>query len=124
MIWVQLLAGPVIWSVHFLISYMLVEAICRVAGPDFRLLGFPGLNLIVVVLTVLAVAVIVFFIFKSYRSWRDIDRNRRLKEELQEDSRWSEGPEEFLYFSGLLLSGLFAASTLMVGIPALFLQSC
>lgn len=126
MIWIQLLAGPVIWAVHFLIVYMLTEAICRagVPGPEVRLAGVPLVNAIVVVITVVAVVAIVLFALKSYRAWRSFDRDRRVKEEIQEDAQWSEEPGEFLYFSGLLLSVLFAAVTLMVGIPALFLQPC
>ena len=124
MIWVQLLAGPVIWSVHFILSYMVVEAICRVTGPDFRLGGIHGVTLIVIVLTVLALIATVLFALRSYRSWRGFSRNRRLKDELREKSSWFVGPEEFMYFSGFLLSVLFSATILMVGIPALFLQPC
>jgi heme/copper-type cytochrome/quinol oxidase subunit 2 len=124
MIWIQLLAGPVIWSVHFILVYMLTEAICRVAGQGFRLAGIHGLTLIVIVLTVLALVATVLFAVRSYRSWRGLSRNHRLKDELQESSNWFVGPEEFMYFSGFLLSVLFAVTILMVGIPALFLQPC
>lgn len=126
MIWVQLLAGPVIWSVHFILSYMLTEAICRTGDPglEIQLAGIPGLNLIVIVLTLLAVAAIVFFGTKAYRSWKLIDPDHRPMDELQEQTRWSEGANEFLYFSGFMLSALFGVATLMVGIPALFLQPC
>ncbi|HEX5810061.1 MAG TPA: hypothetical protein VFY25_15440 [Anaerolineales bacterium] len=123
MLWIQLLAGPVLWSIHFLLSYLLVETACH-AGWDFGILGMSGLSFIVLVLTVLAVVGAVLFAFKSYRGWRNIHTDRSLREEFRETSHWSEGPVDFMYFSGLLLSALFAMAIVMVGLPALFLHPC
>ena len=122
-LWVQLLAGPVLWSIHFLVSYMIVEAACQ-AGWSFTILGMSGLSFLVIVLTALAVLGTVFFAFKSYRGWRGIHADRRLRDQFREGSTWFEGPVDFMYFSGLLLSVLFAIVILMVGLPALFLQPC
>jgi hypothetical protein len=123
LLWIQLLAGPVLWSVHFLLSYLLVEAACQ-AGWDFRLLGFNGLSFIVIVLTVLAVIGTGLFALRSYRGWKDLHEDRSLRDEFRDSSYWFEGPLDFMYFSGLLLSILFAVTILMVGLPAIFLQPC
>ena len=123
LLWIQLLAGPVLWSVHFLLSYLLVEAACQ-AGWNFNIVGFHGLSFLVVVLTILAFIGTSLFALRSYRGWRDLHGDRSLKEEFRESSHWFEGPEDFMYFSGLLLSILFAVTILMVGLPALFLQPC
>jgi Ca2+/Na+ antiporter len=120
MFWAQLLAGPVLWSVHFLISYLLVEAFCKM-GWSFTVLGFQGISFIVIVLTVLAVIATVLFSLKSYRGWKRTNANYSLKDQFRDKSQWSEG---FVYFSGFLLSVLFAVTILMVGLPALFLHPC
>ena len=123
MLWIQLLAGPVLWSVHFLLSYLLVEAACQ-AGWNFNILGLNGLSFLVIVLTILGVTATGLFALRSYRGWRNGHRDRSLRAELRETGSWFEGPVDFMYFSGLLLSMLFAVTILMVGLPALFLQPC
>jgi len=123
MLWIQLLAGPVLWSVHFLLSYILVEAACQ-AGWSFNILGMSGLSFIVIVLTLLAVIGSGLFALKSYRGWRDRHAERSLRDELRESSSWFEGTVDFMYFSGFLLSVLFTVTILMVGLPAFFLQPC
>lgn len=122
-LWVQLLAGPVLWSIHFIVSYLFIEAACQ-AGWNFAILGMSGLSFVVIVLTILAVLGTILFAFKSYRGWRTIHHDRRLRDQVREGSGWFEGPVDFMYFSGLLLSILFAVVILMVGLPALFLQPC
>jgi hypothetical protein len=122
-LWIQLLAGPVLWSVHFILCYLFIEAACQ-AGWNFPILGMSGLSLIVIVLTVLAVLGTILFARRSYRGWRTIHRERRLRDQVREGSGWFEGPVDFMYFSGFLLSVLFAIIILMVGLPALFLQPC
>lgn len=121
--WVQLLAGPVLWSVHFIVGYLLVEASCR-AGWNFQILGINGLSFIVIALTVLAVLGAILFGVTSYRGWKSVNTGRSLRDELRDTSRWSEEPTEFMYFSGFLLSVFFALTIVMVGLPALFLHPC
>jgi hypothetical protein len=123
MLWKQLLAGPILWSVHFILSYLLVETICQ-AGWKFNILRINGLSLILIMLTLLAVICTGLFGLKSYRAWRNINRGRSLKDQFHETSHWFERPVEFMYFSGFLLSTLFAVTILMVGAPAFFLQPC
>lgn len=123
MLWIQLLAGPVLWSAHFMIGYLLVEAFCQ-AGWNFNILGFNGLSFLIVVLTILAVIGTGLFALKSYRGWKRINSDGSFRDQFRESSRWSEEPSEFMYFSGLLLSILFAVTIFMVGLPALFLSPC
>ena len=123
MLWVQLLAGPLLWSIHFLIGYLMIEASCR-AGWNFQILGMNGLSFMVIALTVLAVLGAILFGVTSYRGWRSANTGRSLRGQLRDTSRWSDDPAEFVYFSGFLLSVLFAVTIVMVGLPALFLQPC
>ena len=122
-LWIQLLAGPVLWSFHFLLSYLVVETFCQ-AGWNFKILGINGLSFIVIVLTILAVLGTGLFALRSYRGWKVIHADRSLREEFRESAAWFEGPTDFMFFSGFLLSALFAATILMVGLPALFLRPC
>jgi hypothetical protein len=121
--WVQLLAGPVLWSLHFLASYFLVEAFCNM-GWNFTILGINGLSSLLVTITILAIVSSSLFALKSYRVWRKMNMDHGLRDEFRETARWSEGPREFMYFSGFLLSVLFTAAILMVGIPAFLLRPC
>jgi len=123
MLWIQLLAGPVLWSTHFLTSYLLVEAFCQM-GWNFSILGIHGLSFLVIAFTVLAVLGTVLFSLRSYRNWKTMHADRSLRDQFQENSSWFSGPVDFMYFSGFLLSALFAVTILMVGIPALFLRPC
>lgn len=122
-LWIQLLAGPVLWSVYFLISYMFVETFCQ-TGWKFSLLGLNGIPFLVIALTTLAVLGTGLFAFKSYRNWRSRNSDRGLRDHVRETTRWFESPVDFMYFSGFLLSLLFAVVILITGIPALFLQPC
>jgi hypothetical protein len=122
-LWTQLLAGPVLWSVHFLVSYLLVETFCQ-AGWNFQILGFNGLSFLVIVFTILAVLGTGLFGLKSYRGWKHVRAGRSLRDQFRENSHWFESPAEFVTFSGFLLSILFAATILMAGLPSFFLQPC
>lgn len=121
--WVQLLAGPLLWSIHFIVGYLLIEASCR-AGWNFQILGMNGLSFLVIALTVLAVLGAVLSGVGSYRGWRRVNTGGNLWHQLRDTSHWSDEPTEFVYFSGFLLSALFAVTIVMVGLPALFLYPC
>lgn len=123
MLWGQLLAGPILWSIHFLLSYLLVEAFCQM-GWNFSLLGMNGLFFLVITFTILAVLGAALSSLRSYRSWQTLHAGRSLQEHFRDGSSWFEGPVDFMYFSGFLLSSLFAVTILMVGIPSLFLHPC
>jgi hypothetical protein len=119
----QLLAGPILWSFHFIVGYLLIEVFCR-AGWNFQILGMNGLSFLVIALTVLAVLGAILFGVTSYRGWREVNPGGSLWDQLRNTSRWSDEPTEFVYFSGFLLSVFFAITIVMVGLPALFLHPC
>ena len=123
MLWIQLLAGPLLWSAHFLLSYMLVETFCQM-GWNFNILGIHGLSFLVILFTILAVLGTVLFSLRSYRYWKTMHADHSLRDQFQQNALWFKGPVDFMYFSGFLLSVLFAITILMVGVPALFLRPC
>lgn len=123
MIWMHLLAGPVLWAGHFIVSYLLVEAFCQM-GWNFNVLGVNGLSLILVGFTLLVAIVTGLSGLRSYRGWKNLDKDHNFKDEIQGARNESERSDEFLYFSGFLLSTFFAVTVLLVGVPALFLRPC
>ena len=122
-LWTQLLAGPILWSIHFLLVYMLVETYCQ-AGWNFNLVGLNGISFLVILFTIIAVIATVLFGLRSYRGWRSFHTDRSLRDQFQENSAWFQGPVDFFYFTGFLLSTLFALVILLVGLPAIFLEPC
>jgi hypothetical protein len=89
-------SGPVIWSIHFLLVYLVTEAGCSGDGPGLRLFDPPVPKAVTLAATAAAVA----------GDLTDHDR------------------EDTLAFTGFLLSLLSVVAILFVGLPALVLPSC
>ncbi len=112
------LGGPVIWSLHFLAVYGVVEAACRVGLLRFNVLWMSGTSFIVVVLTLIAAAVTLYVGLLGYRRWQR-------REDDEHEQRWrGENESDFLTLVGVLFSGFFAVAILLTGIPSLFLNPC
>lgn len=122
-LWVRLLAGPIIWAAHFVSGYVLVKAFCQ-TGLNFRILGIDGISFIFVAITLMAVIGSGYLGLQSYRSWGNMNQGKSVRNRFKESERWSAEAVEFIHFSGLLLSMLFTATILMVGLPVFFLRTC
>ena len=107
-LWLPLLAGPVIWIVHFVAVYLLAEATCAAGrSAAMRFIGPEALVVAVIFVTVTAAA---GTLVVALRAWRR--------------SRHTEGDVGLLAKTGLLLAlGSFAA-VVIVGVPALVLSPC
>lgn len=114
-IWVVVLAGPVIWYLHFWLVYLLAEAICEAGGFDVRLLGLRPLSFVTVATTAIAAGVTLFFTGRAWRQWRHSGDGT---EPAVAES------ERTLAFTGVLLGLVFFVSILFIGVPALFLRPC
>lgn len=119
------LAGPIIWSVHFLLVYTVTEAGCTGGGPGLRLFNPPVPTIVTLAATVVAALGCLGCAWWGYRRWR-AGRGGATADETAERSAESESRESggFLTFGGFLLSLLFFVSVLMVGLPAVFLSPC
>lgn len=113
-----LLAGPVIWSVHFMLVYAAVEAGCTGDGPGLRLFDPPVATVVTLLATLVAALACLAAAWWEYRRWRPSDVGERSGE--HEDS----DPGGAMAFAGFLLSLLSFVSVLMVGLPALYLPAC
>lgn len=104
-LWAALLAGPVIWGLHFAVVYLAAEVACRGSGSWSWDDGMA--TAVTVMATVVAVVAIGVAALMT-------ERLRRRTAPMHHE----------LVVVGLALDALFALSVLAVGIPALVLEPC
>lgn len=109
-----LLAGPMIWTLHFLVVYLVAEAGCSDGGRLLRSLRPPVPAIVTIVATVVAVVACLVAARWGARRWR---RDRG-------DGEGKPDPGGSLALAGSLLSLLGVAVVLFVGVPALVLPTC
>jgi hypothetical protein len=132
---VALLAGPVVWSVHFLLVYLVAEAGCTGDGQGLRLFDPPVPTVVTLTATAVAAAAALASAAWAYRRWR-AGRSARAAGEADERADGPDGeeerPREFddhdlggsLALAGCMLSLLAFVMVLFVGLPAAVLPSC
>ena len=120
--WFHLLGAPVLWGVHFLVSYAWVEFACRMRllVLDSTILGLTVLSWSVLILTLIAVLASLYVGWSAYRSWRRILESKKTNEV----ESWGVESKRFMALSGILLSALFSLVILLTGLPALVLGPC
>jgi hypothetical protein len=120
-LWFALGAGPILWALHLLASYVLASLPCITPIFNFTALGLPGIRFVLIVFT-LVMALLVFTAgFMGYGIWQSL---RRQAGEREEDRRPGETRLHFMAFSGTLLSVLFGAAILLTTGPILELHVC
>jgi hypothetical protein len=118
-------AGPVIWSVHFMLVYLVVEAGCSGDGPGLALFDPPVPRVATLAATAAAAVAALACARWSWRRWRArgsepaADEAGDLAGGLPDRDRGGA-----LAFAGFLLSLLSVVTILLVGLPALVLPSC
>jgi hypothetical protein len=134
---VTLLAGPVLWSVHFLVVYLVAEAGCTGDGPGLDLFDPPVPKVVTLAATAVAAAGALACTAWAYRRWQ---ANRAEAAAREAADRSGEGAGEgaeprradiddrdrggALLLAGAMLSLLAFVMVLFVGLPALVLPSC
>jgi hypothetical protein len=120
-----LLAGPVIWSVHFMLVYLVAEAGCTGDGPGLRLFDPPVPKVVTLAATAVAALASLACAAWAYRRWRAGGREPAAGDA---GERTGDGPDRdngrALPFAGFLLALLAFVMVLFVGLPALVLPSC
>jgi len=114
-LWIGLLTGPVVYSVHFMVVYLLVEGACRTNLVRFNVLGLSGVAVAVLGLTLLAAGINAYAGLMEYREWQ-------VRKATQGGTEGTYAP--FMSLVGVWLNVLFAATILVTGAPALFLLPC
>jgi|SRR5687767_4272452 len=120
--WLHFLGGPVIWGIHFMVSYVWVEFACRanLLVLNSTILELTVLSWIVLALTLIAVLAALSVGWSSYGAWRRIQESQ----ETNELEAWGVESRRFMAFSGMFLSALFSLVILFTGLPALVLGPC
>jgi hypothetical protein len=113
------LAGPVIWTAHFLLVYLVVEAGCTGEGPGLRVFDPPVPTIVTLAATAVAAAACLVTAVLACRRWR-ADRPRDVD---AAGLRVSDHGAA-LAFAGFVLSLLGVITILFVGVPALVLPAC
>jgi hypothetical protein len=118
-------AGPLIWSVHFMVVYLVTEAGCTGDGPGLRLFDPPVPKVVTLAVTAAAAVAALACAGWSYRRWQAsgslpaADEAGDLAGGLPDRDRGGT-----LAFAGFLLSLLSVVTILFIGLPALVLTSC
>ena len=114
------LAGPVIWSAHFLLVYLVVEAGCSGGGTGLRPFDPPVPTVVTLVATGVAALACLATARWGYRRWR------ASQHEAADQAGDLVGHDRggSLAFAGFLLSLLGVVTVLLVGLPALVLPAC
>lgn len=105
MIWAGWILGPTAWGIHLMVSYLLVEWVCR-TGDDWALHGVTLFTLILA-------------LFGAWLSWRRWSLAGRAWPGNDAQSR-----PRFLAVSGVIIGVLSALIILAEGIPTFFLDAC
>jgi hypothetical protein len=112
----SLMAGPVLWFVHFLLVWGVAEFGCRINFRNVEFVSPAAIQLFVVVVTVAVVLAVAVGGLMAWRGWRYIEAHSN--EMVGEDRL------RFLLMLALLLSGLFLFTTLFTAAPSFFLSVC
>ncbi|MDP8930745.1 MAG: hypothetical protein M3O70_19800 [Actinomycetota bacterium] len=113
-------AGPMIWTAHFLLIYLIVEAGCTGDGPGLRLFDPPVPTVVTLATTAVAAVACLASAAWGYRRWR-ADQHQRADEPGGLEPAEGGGS---LALAGSLLSLLGFVTVLFVGLPALVLPAC
>jgi hypothetical protein len=114
-LWI-LTVAPVLWAIHFLLSYLTAAIWCaKFAGTDYSLFG---VRVAIIVYTVVALVGI------GITGWVGFRRHGHGTETLPHDFDSPESRHRFLGFATLLLAGLSAVATVYAALVIVFIRSC
>ncbi|MFU0505182.1 hypothetical protein [Pseudaminobacter sp. NGMCC 1.201702] len=111
-----LFTAPVVWAVHFLISYVGAAIFC--AKQDQLSLGFDVVRTGIALVTVVALLMILLAGWLAWRQWGFGAHDPPHDDPTAHDRRLFQG------FATLLLSGLSFVAVIYVAMPLLFMTEC
>ncbi len=116
----SIIAGPMVWAVHFLVLYVMAAVACAKGFYDAEILGIGVVRLIGAAVTLGAVVLILHGTRMSWRRWRTGPSSPPPPHDASDpDSR-----SRFIAYSGLLLCGLALIATVWQALPLLFFDAC
>lgn len=114
-----LLAGPLIWTTHFMVVYLVAEAGCTGDGPGLRAFNPPVPAVVTIATTGVAAVALAAAATIAFRRWR---RSRRATGD--GDGVEPVDRDGSLAFAAFTLSLLGVVEVAFVGVPALLLTPC
>ena len=112
----RLVAPPLLWAGHLLLSYSTVAIYCEKLAPNRGSLG--GARIAIAAYTVVALALLVWMSIDAYRRHTYGDAS------LPHDFDSPEDRHRFLGFATLLLAGISIVAVLDQALPAVFIGTC
>lgn len=111
----HLLAGPVLYSLYFILGYLLVEAGCATAFLDSPLFGMQGEVAVTLGLTAITVLILLVETVVVLRRWLRYRHTDESEHEMH---------KPFIWKGSFLMNVLFLVITLVTGASALVLEPC
>jgi hypothetical protein len=122
-LWTGFLAGPIIWSLHLVVSEFLLGAACS-SGPagfnGFTILGATGWRWVLLLVTGGFALLVLAADFVAFRAWRE----SRIGTEVTGVVGGAAGRSGWLALAGILMSTLFLIGILLAGVPIFWLSGC
>jgi hypothetical protein len=104
------LAGPIVWAIHFVVVYAIGEFGCRANFNNWLFITSANIQMVIVATTIVSLVAVGSSGLLAYRDWREHPDDLT--------------PIRFLDMMGILLNALFLLAILMTVAPAFFLPAC
>ena len=120
----SLIAGPLVWTVHFLTLYIFTAIACAHGFFDHEIFGVRVVPLVGGAVTLVAVALILDALVLSYRRWRGKPSDGEPAPLPPHDRNDLVSRRRFMAYAGFLLSGLALMATIWETLPIVFFATC
>ena len=120
----SLIAGPLVWTGHFLTLYVFTAIACAKGFFHEEILGVRVVQLFGAAVTVVAVALILDTMMLSYRRWRGVASDGQPAPAPPHDASDVASRRRFMAYAGFLLSGLALVATIWETLPIMFFATC
>ena len=118
----SVIAGPLVWTAHFLTLYIFTAIACAHGFFDDEILGIGIVPLVGGAATLLAVVLILDAGYLSWRRWRRRPDTGRPAP--PQDSNDVASRRRFMAHAALLLCGISLIATVWESLPLVFFASC
>jgi hypothetical protein len=116
--WLILLGPPLLWSVRFMLVYVLIEVACRSEFLGFNLLGLAGLSALNLGLGLLTIVVTAWITWVAYGIWREAPEGD------EAGLGAAEGRRRTLAVAGVGIGLLMIFVTVLEVLPVFFIAPC
>ena len=116
-IWIGVLTGPIMWSLHLIVTWGLIEIACEMGLATIAVFGISLVYLLIVAATILLLGATILAGIVAYQDWRRGGGGSFLDDE-------AEQAHPFMSFCGVIVSALFGLAIVLATYPILLLRPC